>query len=694
MSAYPFEVLVNSGSIGGNGGGEVGILAKTGGLVEKVGVWASGRDIIGVSVQFTNDEEKQQMGSGKWGEYSEFIFEAAETVKSLSLWGNGKGTNLGRIKFTTSTGRSFDCGGHNGKDEFPQDVGSGLWVGIKGRCGGTVDMLGVYFLKKVASMSMKDVKFKNDPTGTSNGIKSKSVKSSQFPWQGKAYDYKFDLPRLEKESHTVTETSSQTTSLALGFREQWNGEVNLYITKTTLELESSQTIQHSWTKEKSTADTIDTTEGVTSGASGHIAGPGDGVIVEAVTYAGQLDLEYTATIVVKMASGATYNIPTTGTMKKVAYSKVYMSVRPISEDSTLPPGESENRSADDQQFDSSHEERAADKAQDEKTAWSPQDEEDNRYNQYNTNSSGNRDDEPFENPDQSRDQEDEGQEPSDWQQGLEYNQPEEEDENGGWQGQENNDRKNEERSYGRRNHDAEVQTLEDEQQGYQTSDRWSNDRNKEDNIEERSYTKRVQENEERIQNEQDDLSSERWNQDQEYDNRDSQNEREEIAYNQSDQKDEQPAQDEQENLSSEQWGRDHEYNVRSDENEEESPYNRRTETNEDEEENNRQASRWNQDQPDENQAYGFDGTKEENSNQSRFQNEQVGDYTTSRGQDEERYGEEQEYGRGYGFAQDESQTRYKSSPPEGDGDFEGYGYKPGYQQQGGSRRGYGNETVY
>jgi hypothetical protein len=51
---------------------------------------------------------------------------------------------------------------------------------------------------------------------------------------------------------------------------------------------------------------------------------------------------------VKMASGATYNIPTIGTIKKVAYLKIYMSVRPISEDIILPPGESESRSADDQ----------------------------------------------------------------------------------------------------------------------------------------------------------------------------------------------------------------------------------------------------------------------------------------------------------------------------------------------------------
>ncbi|OGE58267.1 hypothetical protein PENARI_c001G09519 [Penicillium arizonense] len=146
------------------------------------------------------------MGTGKWGDYSEFIFEdASETVKSLSLWGNGKGTNLGRIKFTTSKGRTFDCGGHGGKTEYPMDVVSGLWVGIRGNCGATVDNMSVFFLTRVDSMKIKDVKFKNDSTGTSQGIKPKVLKSTQFPWHGKPYDYKFERPRLETESHTIND---------------------------------------------------------------------------------------------------------------------------------------------------------------------------------------------------------------------------------------------------------------------------------------------------------------------------------------------------------------------------------------------------------------------------------------------------------------------------------------------------------
>jgi hypothetical protein len=383
MTAYPFDVLINSGGIGGNGGGEVSIRANTGGLVERVGVWASGRDIVGVSIKFTNDEEKQQMGSGKWGEFSEFVFESAETVQSLSLWGNGKGTNLGRIKFTTSKGRTFDWGGHDGKQEYPQDVGSGLWVGIKGRCGGTVDLMGVYFLKKVDSMSMKDVKFKNDPTGTSNGIKSKSVKSVQYAWNGKPYEYSFEQPRLDKEVHTVTETNSQTTSLALGMRQQWENKVDLFIDKSTVQVEVSESIEHTWTSEKSTADGTETSDGMTPGAKGSINGPEDAVVVEAITYVGSLDLEYTATIVVKLESGTTYNIPTKGTMKKVAYSKIYLYVRPIGEDTTLPPGENENRSAYDEQVDAGQEGTPGyEPTQDDQTAWSSANEEDDQYNKY------------------------------------------------------------------------------------------------------------------------------------------------------------------------------------------------------------------------------------------------------------------------------------------------------------------------
>ncbi|KAJ5748311.1 uncharacterized protein N7511_010007 [Penicillium nucicola] len=433
MPTYPRNVLVNLGAIGGTGGGAVDIIAQTGGLVEKVGVWASGKDIIGVSVKFTNDETAKKMGSGEWGDYSEFIFEdATEIVKSLSLWGNGKGTNLGRIKFTTSKGRTFDYGGQSGKKEYPMDVGCGLWVGIGGNCGATVDNMSVYFLTKVDSMKMKDVKFKNDPTGTSQGIKPKMIKSAQFPWLGKSYDYKFERPRLEKETHTVTETKGQSTTAGLSFTETWKGEVNLFVEKATLEVGATESVSHVWSKDSSTADSEETTDGMTAGVSGKIESANDGVMIEAVSYTGTLDLDYTATIEVKMASGASYNIPTNGNMKKVSYSKIYMNVKPISEDTTLPPGENEERSLEEPTPENYQDNFSGDQENEDhqETAWSPaEDSAVQVEDQEGRYTNERRDDERYVNFDDSREQQQENEEDFEQQPRRGYSQPEYEAQN-------------------------------------------------------------------------------------------------------------------------------------------------------------------------------------------------------------------------------------------------------------------------
>jgi hypothetical protein len=165
MVKYPETAYIAPWFIGGNGGGDFECYANTGGIIKSIGVWSDIRDVTAVQIKFTDGEDKYKFGSGAWGDYKEYVFDVGETVKSMSLWGNGSGTNCGRIRFTTSKGTEFDSGGKRGKKEFPMDVGSGIWVGVAGRCGGSIDRLGVSFLKEVDSMSMSDVKFKNDPTG-------------------------------------------------------------------------------------------------------------------------------------------------------------------------------------------------------------------------------------------------------------------------------------------------------------------------------------------------------------------------------------------------------------------------------------------------------------------------------------------------------------------------------------------------
>lgn len=436
MPTYPKDVVINKGAIGGTGGGAVEFLAQTGGLVERVGAWVSGKDIIGVSIKFTNDEQTKKMGSGGWGDYSEFIFEdPSETVKSLSLWGNGKGTNLGRIKFTTSKGRTFECGpphGYGGSTEYPMDVGSGLWVGIGGSCGATVDAMSVFFLGKVDSMRMKEVKFKNDPTGTSQGIKPSIIEVYEYPWRGIPFDFKADKPRLQRETHTVTETKSHTTAFALGFTEEWKGEVNLFIAKTTLTIGSSQDFSYTWTTENSTTNSKETEQGQTAGVSGHVQSPEEAVFVEAITYTGSLDLEYTATIEVKMASGATYNIPTNGTMKKQAYSKIEMNVRPIGEAATLPPKSTEARSLEEEPYEENPQDRSGEEQYqgDEETAWTPAentyDNDERLEARYTSQMPA---DDTYERFDESREQDEELQEDTEKRQRRGYDQQEYEAQN-------------------------------------------------------------------------------------------------------------------------------------------------------------------------------------------------------------------------------------------------------------------------
>ncbi len=64
-------------------------------------------------------------------------FKPGECFTSLSLWGNGEGTRLGAIKFTTNQGVQFfaKMTSWGLKTEYPINIGSGFCLGVEGRCG-------------------------------------------------------------------------------------------------------------------------------------------------------------------------------------------------------------------------------------------------------------------------------------------------------------------------------------------------------------------------------------------------------------------------------------------------------------------------------------------------------------------------------------------------------------------------------
>eukprot|EP00803_Ostreobium_quekettii_P007673 evm.model.scf_96.6 EVM.evm.TU.scf_96.6 scf_96:92076-93720(+) len=93
---------------------------------------------------------------------STFVFEPGEKIENMILWDNGmdgQAQALGRIQFTTDSGRSFDAGISNAacgsmtilKD---LDIGSGLVVGVRGGGSEFVVSIGFQFLKRVRGVSV------------------------------------------------------------------------------------------------------------------------------------------------------------------------------------------------------------------------------------------------------------------------------------------------------------------------------------------------------------------------------------------------------------------------------------------------------------------------------------------------------------------------------------------------------------
>lgn len=102
-----------------------------------------------------------------------------ETITKATLYGNGQGIWLGHIHIETSQGQTFDAG-RDTADVHPFDinVGSGILLGAlvtphlaDGSEKENIASLALLFLAQpIDRISITDVKFESDPTGTNSGI--------------------------------------------------------------------------------------------------------------------------------------------------------------------------------------------------------------------------------------------------------------------------------------------------------------------------------------------------------------------------------------------------------------------------------------------------------------------------------------------------------------------------------------------
>ncbi|XP_060748873.1 aerolysin-like protein [Tachysurus vachellii] len=144
--------------VGGNGGDAFDFNGtENGSMLQKIQVWGADYTLKAVRVWFT-DGRSEQFGRPA-GFTKQFTFEDGEHFTSLSLWPIKDGTRLGAIKFKTSHSRQFYARlrFRSLKPEVPVDVASGICMGIKGRSGWDIDLLGFMFINTVKAAQLTNV---------------------------------------------------------------------------------------------------------------------------------------------------------------------------------------------------------------------------------------------------------------------------------------------------------------------------------------------------------------------------------------------------------------------------------------------------------------------------------------------------------------------------------------------------------
>jgi hypothetical protein len=170
------------GCVGGCGG-EPFTIHKQGGIVRSITVWYGTHvdkndGIKAIRIAYFGDDDDHVIGKPENGPESKKIsFQPGETITGdMTLSGNGFGTRLGYIAFSTSAGQKFEAG-QNGHTKYLFDTGGSFVSGIKGRAGDDINQLAVIFWKPIRSLHFTGISYPTLDTMTK--IKAPAVIASQ-----------------------------------------------------------------------------------------------------------------------------------------------------------------------------------------------------------------------------------------------------------------------------------------------------------------------------------------------------------------------------------------------------------------------------------------------------------------------------------------------------------------------------------
>ncbi|KAH7021355.1 uncharacterized protein B0I36DRAFT_334332 [Microdochium trichocladiopsis] len=316
-ASWSSGIWQNQYYIGGEGGDPFTAVAEEGQVVSKLRVYKSTKDDIylrGIKLFYTDNTEKV-IGS-ELGDWDEHAFEAGEVVKSMSLWGDGKGKRTGRIKFTTDKGE-FDFGKDTkGQQEYPIDVGSGILIGFGGRAGSDIDQLAAIFIKGLKQRYFDNIKYADFDIGS--GFELETIKQSDVLYQGSQYTYTFTGTQTFTKSSTFTYSITNSLSIGTTFKA---GVPEVAEISVSAEWTISGTVER--------GETETTTDTLTWSIAVNVTDEASQRRCTASYYKGNVDVSWTGDFVLIDNDGNEYRIPVSGSTKSVDASKVIASCEPL-----------------------------------------------------------------------------------------------------------------------------------------------------------------------------------------------------------------------------------------------------------------------------------------------------------------------------------------------------------------------------
>jgi hypothetical protein len=315
------DVFAPMQAIGGRGGDAFLFYGGTNGtLLLKIGVWVGEWMVKAVRIWLT-DGTTQTFGNPS-GPYKEFSFQPGERMTRLSLWGNGKGSRLGWIEFSTDKGTTFSHGMTDWKrhQEYPIDIGSGICCGVFGSAGSDIDNMGFVFLKKIRSSRLTDVTY---PTlGLQMAAIQPKVISSQ--------EFHNTTQREQTESFSVEETTTRKSSWSItaALEYSYTSKVEAGIPEVaTVGAESTWKVSVSGTYAKEF-----TKEDKKSYEFPVVCPPNARVKATATIKEGTLSIPYQGVIEVVLETGDSFRYPVEGTYEGISCSNVYCDMEELGTD--------------------------------------------------------------------------------------------------------------------------------------------------------------------------------------------------------------------------------------------------------------------------------------------------------------------------------------------------------------------------